>query len=91
MTYSIRYATQANRQLEQINDYLESVGAETDFVDRIIDRCESLATFPFRNKERLDIGPGIRVMGYKKRVTIPLFSRRQHCHHHWNLLRWTRL
>lgn len=70
MTYKIIFLPVADQQLKDLDDYLESVGAETDFVDRIIDCCETLATFPNRHMELPHLYPGLRITGYQNRVAI---------------------
>lgn len=60
-------------QLKAIESYL--AGAISDekaaqFVDGIVDRCESLATFPFRATPRGDLRPDMRTTVYRRKVTI---------------------
>jgi toxin ParE1/3/4 len=40
------------------------------YIDRIEEACMSLATFPKRGKRRDDILPGLRTIGFERRVTI---------------------
>jgi toxin ParE1/3/4 len=35
-----------------------------------MDQCESLKTFPMRGSRRDDIRPGLRVFGFRRRVSI---------------------
>jgi toxin ParE1/3/4 len=35
-----------------------------------VEQCESLATFPLRGTRRDDIRPGLRVFGFRRRVSI---------------------
>jgi toxin ParE1/3/4 len=39
-------------------------------IDRIEEACMALATFPKRGKRRDDILPGLRAIGFERRVTI---------------------
>lgn len=70
MNYKVVFKPEADAHLTSIEKYLTSVHAETDFVIRIVQHCLSLNKFPFRHRERSDIRPGLRITGYKKRVTI---------------------
>jgi toxin ParE1/3/4 len=41
------------------------------YTDAIMEQCESLKTFPMRGALRDDIRPGLRVLGFRRRVSIP--------------------
>jgi toxin ParE1/3/4 len=40
------------------------------FVGSIIEYCDRLATSPYRGTKRDDLRPGLRIVGFKRRVTI---------------------
>lgn len=40
------------------------------YVDAILDHCDSLATFPKRAAHRDDLSPGLRILGFLRRVSI---------------------
>jgi len=40
------------------------------FTDEIVSYCEGFTTFPSRGTLRDDLRPGLRTIGYKRRVTI---------------------
>jgi toxin ParE1/3/4 len=40
------------------------------YIDRIEEACMALATFPKRGTRRDDILPGLRTIGFERRVTI---------------------
>ena len=40
------------------------------YTDAIVAQCESLSTFPQRGTRRDDLYPGLRVFGFRKRVSI---------------------
>jgi plasmid stabilization system protein ParE len=40
------------------------------YTDAIVKQCESLKTFPMRGARRDDIRPGLRVFGFRRRVSI---------------------
>jgi len=73
VTYSVRLEKDAIEQLVAIEAY---VAAEADpltaagFVDRILDTCAGLRVFPYRGRARDDVWDGLRITGYRKRVTI---------------------
>ena len=59
--------------LEELRDFISERGgaerAET-YTDGIIQYCQDLAVFPLRGTARDDIRPGLRTIGYKRRVVI---------------------
>ena len=40
------------------------------YVDAIVSQCDSLSTFPRRGAQRDDLWPGLRIMGFRRRVSI---------------------
>ncbi|MQW42312.1 type II toxin-antitoxin system RelE/ParE family toxin [Sinorhizobium meliloti] len=40
------------------------------YVDSIVDYCGKLQTFPHRGTRRDDLRPGLRTLGFRRRVTI---------------------
>ncbi len=40
------------------------------YLDRIVDHCEQLRHFPERGRNREDLSPGLRTIGFERRVTI---------------------
>ena len=47
------------------------------YVDAIVDLCESLSTFPNRGARRDDLWPGLRVMGFRRRVSIAFVAEKK--------------
>jgi toxin ParE1/3/4 len=45
-------------------------GIAGDYIDRIEQACMALATFPKRGTRRDDILPGLRTLGFERRITI---------------------
>ncbi|PBB87519.1 type II toxin-antitoxin system RelE/ParE family toxin [Mesorhizobium sp. WSM3876] len=41
-----------------------------NFVSGIRDHCRNLATFPLRGTEQTEIVPGLRIVGYRRTVSI---------------------
>jgi plasmid stabilization system protein ParE len=70
-TYRVTYTEAALHQLVAIDDYLATVGVpDTAFVADVVAFCDSLTTFPHRGRDRSDLRPGLRTIGYKHRVLI---------------------
>lgn len=67
----VTYTEAALRQLVAIDDYLASVGVpDTTFVEGVVAFCDTLTTFPNRGRDRSDLRPGLRTIGYKHRILI---------------------
>lgn len=67
------YARTATAQLEALYAYIAAdsgpIRAKA-FVDSIIAYCDGFETFPERGTERDDLLPGLRLVGFRRRVTI---------------------
>jgi len=73
MSYSVVLAATADRQLVDIRDYIAGaadLGTASAFVDAIVDHCRGLETFPHRGLCRDDLAPGLRTIGFRRRVLI---------------------
>lgn len=73
MTHRVDYSPVAITQLERLYDYIASEGSPLtaySFVNSIFDGCDGLDLFPKRGMARDDIRPGLRIMGFRRRVTI---------------------
>ncbi len=73
MAYRIVFAPEAQAQLVSIYSYVAGeAGSDVAlaFTTAIIDYCESFTTFPNRGTRRNDLRPGLRTIGFRKRVTI---------------------
>lgn len=71
--YRIVFQREALRQLEGLYCYIADAGSPDNaarYTDAIITYCEGLADFPHRGIARDDIKPGLRTIGYRKRVVI---------------------
>lgn len=71
--HRVVYAPEAEAQLLKL--YLNIAAAASpqiaaDYTDAILQQCESLRTFPKRGALRDDIRPGLRVFGFRRRVSI---------------------
>lgn len=75
MRYRVSYSKRALAQLEALYLYIaDAAGPERAmaFVSSITDYCEGLEIFPLRGTLREDIRPGLRLLGFRRRVTVAL-------------------
>ena len=73
MEYRIVFHASAEAELEQLYDDVAeraSPAIAWDFVVGIRDHCLGLSTFPQRGTERVEIMPGLRIIGYRRAVSI---------------------
>jgi toxin ParE1/3/4 len=73
MEYRIVFHAKAEAELEQLyEDIAEraSPAVAWNFVVGIRDHCLGLSTFPQRGTERVEIMPGLRIIGYRRAVSI---------------------
>ena len=64
---------EAERDLSELYLYIAGQGsplAAKAYVDRIVAGCAALSTFPQRGASRPDLGTGVRVVGFERRVSI---------------------
>ncbi|MDG4879430.1 type II toxin-antitoxin system RelE/ParE family toxin [Mesorhizobium sp. WSM4935] len=73
MEYRIVFHAKAEAELEQLYDDIAeraSPAVAWNFVAGIRDHCLGLSTFPQRGSERVEIMPGLRIIGYRRAVSI---------------------
>lgn len=73
MSYTVRFTPEALRQLDALEAHIGRVASgavAARYVDSILDYCETLHAFPHRGTRRDDIRPGLRTLGYRRRLTI---------------------
>ncbi|MER8961528.1 type II toxin-antitoxin system RelE/ParE family toxin [Mesorhizobium sp. M0701] len=73
MTRTVVFSAQAERQLDALYRYIEeysSTARAESFVGGIVAYCHAFEPFPERGTRRDDIRPGLRVLGYRRRVSI---------------------
>lgn len=73
MVHKVELRDEALADLAALYDYIareSSPEIAIGYVRRIRAACEQLATFPERGRRRDDILPGLRVIGFERRVTI---------------------
>ena len=71
--FSIVYAPEAEAQLVAIFFHIAAAASPeiaARYTDAIVEQCESLKTFPMRGARRDDIRSGLRVFGFRRRVSI---------------------
>ncbi|MBZ9992165.1 type II toxin-antitoxin system RelE/ParE family toxin [Mesorhizobium sp. BH1-1-5] len=73
MEYRIVFHAKAEAEFEQLYDDIAeraSPAVAWNFVVGIRDHCLGLSTFPQRGTERAEIMPGLRIIGYRRAVSI---------------------
>jgi len=73
MEYRIVFHAKAEAELEQLYEDIAqraSPAVAWNFVVGIRDHCLGLSTFPQRGTERVEIMPGLRIIGYRRAVSI---------------------
>lgn len=73
MTLGVVFTPEAADQLVELYRYIAEA-ASADVAERytgaVMAFCEDLAAFPHRGKARDDIRPGLRTIGFRRRVVI---------------------
>lgn len=73
MDYQIVFHPKAESELEALYDDIAeraSPAIAWNFVVGIREHCLDLSTFPQRGTERVEIMPGLRIVGYRRAVSI---------------------
>ena len=73
MEYRIVFHPKAEAELEQLYDDIADRASPVIaciFIVGIRDHCLGLSTFPRRGTERVEIMPGLRIVGYRRAVSI---------------------
>ena len=71
--YRVVFQQEALEDLEELYDFIADAGSPENaasFTESIVSFCESFADFPQRGTARDDLRPGLRTVGYRKRVVI---------------------
>ena len=71
--HSIMYAPEAEAQLVALYFHIATAASPeiaANYTDDLVQQCENLKTFPMRGAQRDDIRPGLRVFGFRRRVSI---------------------
>ena len=73
MAFRVRFREAAQTDLINLYTYIAKKSGRTRagaYIDRIEAACKHLAHFPERGNRRDDIRPGLRVIGFERRVSI---------------------
>ncbi|MER8410865.1 type II toxin-antitoxin system RelE/ParE family toxin [Mesorhizobium sp. M1342] len=73
MTHKVVFRPAAQADLFAIYNYIENDSGNRragDYVNRIEAACMALSTFPERGTVRDAVGPGVRIVGFERRVFI---------------------
>lgn len=71
--HRVVFHLRARRELDELYDYIAEQGSPqqaASFVAKIREYCLGFSTFPERGLRRDDIEPGVRVVGFRRRVSI---------------------
>ncbi|TDX60789.1 toxin ParE1/3/4 [Methylosinus sp. sav-2] len=72
-SYNVIFSPEAEAQLLAIYRWIAeraTPSAAERFTGAIVDYCENLRSFPERGTCRDDLRPGLRTIGFRRRVTI---------------------
>jgi toxin ParE1/3/4 len=75
MTRRVVFSERAENQLDALYALIESGSGSAraeSFTGEIVAFCMGLSLFPERGTRRDDLRPGLRVLGWRRRVTIAL-------------------
>jgi toxin ParE1/3/4 len=73
MNHKVVFAPKANAHLTELFSLIADATSPeiaANYLEAIVHQCESLRTFPMRGTRRDDILPGLRVFGFRRRVSI---------------------
>ncbi|MBX7434177.1 type II toxin-antitoxin system RelE/ParE family toxin [Mycobacterium sp. Y57] len=73
MSFTVEFTPEAEDQLVELYRYIAAAGSTevaACYTDEIVAYCEQLAAFPHRGRARDDVRPGLRTIGFKRRVVI---------------------
>jgi toxin ParE1/3/4 len=74
VTSRVVYSPQARQQLSELYLWIATESGFPDraerFVSAIVDHFDGLANFPLIGMARDDLRPGLRIVGFRRRVTI---------------------
>ncbi len=79
---AVVYHPRARQALFELYDYIfEHSGPERagDFVEAIASYCDGFESFPERGARRDDLAPGLRVIGFRRRVSIVFAVEPERC------------
>jgi toxin ParE1/3/4 len=76
----IVFSPEARDDLDRLYDFIaHRAGSPTAmaYTERIMSHCANFAIFPERGRWRDDVRPGLRIIGFERRVTIAFHVTRE--------------
>ena len=73
MKYRVIFSPESRVQLIELQRYIAQEASPEiaqRFTAAIVGYCEGFDTFPYRGTKRDDIRPGLRTVGFRRRVTV---------------------
>ncbi|HEY8065500.1 MAG TPA: type II toxin-antitoxin system RelE/ParE family toxin [Methylosinus sp.] len=70
---TVVFTPAAEREVDDLHAWISQRAGERiadAFVERIVSYCLGFSTFPERGRKRDDLLPGLRTIGFERRVTI---------------------
>jgi toxin ParE1/3/4 len=67
------FTPRAGRHIDALHAYISDKASDVRadaYIARIVSFCNGLATFPMRGRKRDDLFPGLRTVGFERRVTV---------------------
>ncbi len=67
------FTPRAEHHIDRLHEYISTHASEIRadvYVSRIVAFCQGLSTFPLRGTKRDDLLPGLRTIGFERRVTV---------------------
>jgi toxin ParE1/3/4 len=71
--YIVIYSSGASEDIEDLGFYIATESSDEisiRYIRRLLRECDALALVPFRGTKRPDLRPNMRIIGYKRAVTI---------------------
>jgi len=71
--YEVFFSRQAELQIEALENYIAAAASPlvaSNYIDSLIEYCDSLSFFPHRGNIRDDIRDGLRITNFRERVAI---------------------
>ncbi|MCU9995929.1 type II toxin-antitoxin system RelE/ParE family toxin [Mobiluncus mulieris] len=73
------YSARAEQQLWELQDYIAVKSGFLDvgesFISEIVDFCDSMGELPLLGTLHEDLRPGLRIVGFRRRVVIAYVAR----------------
>lgn len=73
MTHRVVFTPEARDDLRELYTFIADRAGEARalaYITRIRDYCNGFATFPLRGTARDDLLPGLRIVGFERRMTL---------------------